>query len=101
MKTCIKCGQQKADTEFPKSQHCATKVRGECKACRAEAGAALKRQRRAEERERARLEAEARKQVVNTNVAGPRNFVTTEVWVPTDRTFYRNNGLKHIQSRGV
>lgn len=44
-------------------------------------------------------------EVINSNklpVATPRTYRTTEEYVPSkDRSYYRNDGNKHIKSRGL
>lgn len=103
MKTCIKCGESKHESEFPKSQHNPLGTRNECKVCKAQIGLNRKWARREEERQKALAEAKNRSDEakIAKGIALPRNFVSTDSYVPDANFYYRNNGNKHIQSRGV
>lgn len=107
-KTCTKCGESKPTSEFPLCTLGGKYgVRSECKPCRAEAQKAARTSRKARERAKSKLEAAARKAELEAAAAStkalPRTFNTIKdptPWVPVDRTYYRNGGNKHIQSRG-
>lgn len=97
-KKCATCGKVKSIDNFCVASYDRTKYRPDCKVCKAA--------KQRVQRKNAKLrDALIAKQTIAKpkapDVVPPRTFTTTEVWVPRDRTFYRNDGLKHIQSRGV
>lgn len=95
VKTCSKCGAVKPLADF---------YRGfMCKACRVGSQLRRKKERKEEERLKALAEAQARREsdLVSRNIALPRTFTFTETYVPDSNFYQRNNGNKHIQSRGV
>lgn len=97
MKVCSKCNQERPFSFFQLSD--SGNYRNQCRDCRRKAGTDRKKARREMDKKIALLEA-ASKQLPD-NVALPRTFHRVEAWVPEDRSYYRNNGNKHIQSRGV
>lgn len=97
---CSKCKQDKPVHRFAVNSSSKTGRRSECKECQ-QAGWS-KEDRRMKDKQAA-LDQIARAEEIRKvlNIAGPRNYVTTEVWIPRDNSYYRNDGNKHIQSRGV
>ena len=100
MKKCNTCGETKAIEDFPLTQG---KRRAQCKLCRVAMQRKRKAERVAELKAIAEAEAAARKEAYlnRENVALPRTFTFTETYVPDSNFYQRNNGNKHIQSRGV
>lgn len=94
---CLRCKKEKDVTEMTKSHP------KQCKSCRKELQVVYRAGLKERERKQALLEAAARNEaeLIAKHVALPRTYVTHEVWVPSERTYYRNNGNRHIPSRGV
>lgn len=96
MKKCNKCGAEKPLSDFHRGYV--------CKACRALSQLNRKKARREEDRQKALHEAKTRSSVewkVAQGIALPRTFSYSDNYVPESNFYQRNNGNKHIQSRGV
>lgn len=98
--TCKKCGETKALTLFVPSRNAAIGYRSLCKACKNVQQLAT-RQRRAAEAV-ARVQATRVEREADPTITPPRNYVGhTGKWVPPAEGYVRNNGNKHIPSKGV
>lgn len=103
-KTCTKCGEAKDRSMFDLNRKSNNRVilRTVCKVCSAKA----KREHMAKKRELERLHAQSIKdQIDRSTIAKPRTFnhlKDGECWTGhTERQYIRNEGLKHILSKGV
>ena len=98
---CSCCKQDKPIELFNKDSHRPSGYRPHCKECKNAKQRDSKAIRRQRDREaalvHAAIEAERRKSM---NIAAPRTYVSTETWVPEERAYYRNDGNRHIKSRG-
>lgn len=101
MKTCNKCKCDKRIDEFPRSATSKDGHRAICRACRNEQRLGWKKAKALQDKIQALQEVAAKDHAVEMNVAAPRTYVTFDPLVPSDRDFYRNDGLKHIPSRGL
>jgi hypothetical protein len=91
MPKCNKCGETDPNKMATWNSH-KSGYRTICKAC-ANAG---------KKAARARLKEESKRPVPrNPQAAGPRDYVPQGNYVPDPLAYYRNNGNKHIQSRGM
>lgn len=103
VKKCSRCGLEKPLTEFIQRSNVKSGYGAMCKPCKNDAQVAQ----RASSMERERLQAIEDAKALNAEdlvargVCLPRTFVFTETYVPDNRVYYRNDGNKHIQSRGV
>lgn len=86
---CVGCGEMKLGSFFAPDPRKASGVRARCRACYAE------QRRTVTDRAREQLRDEG------PNVTPPRTFVSTQVWVPVDQSYYRNDGHRNIRSRGL
>lgn len=96
MKTCTTCNVAHPLSEFPKK-------RGQCRTCRNEWQKANLEARRLRDKQRVleELAAKDAAYLAARNIAAPRTYnVMTTVYVP-EKGHCRNDGNKHIQSRGV
>ena len=107
MRTCNRCGKTKPLHEFvtdPKYKH---GHRPFCRVCKSKEQAKQRVAARLRDKQKALLEAAARQEADSKAQKGeslivpPRTYTNMAVpYVPDTQVYYRNNGNKHIPSRG-
>lgn len=111
---CNVCGKEKPLGDLVVDSHTRNKYRPLCKMCKnkqqrkqREARERREKQRQLEEAAQRLIAQDEREAITNaqegdTLIASPRTYnKMNTVYVPDTRMFYRNNGNKHIPSRGV
>lgn len=97
--TCKSCGATKLISMFVRCTKSVTGYRQLCTACKSKQNAAHRAKRAASVVQAVQETRAARE--ADKNVTPPRTFVPANTaWVPQDIGYVRNNGNKHIQSRG-
>ena len=97
--TCNVCKQTKLLTLFVRCNKSASGYRPLCNACKSIQNAAHRAKRSAKVVQEVQASRAARE--ANPDIVPPRTFVPADTaWVPQDFGYVRNNGNKHIQSRG-
>lgn len=97
---CNVCNETKALSMFAQSSSNKLGYRPLCKACRSIKNADQRTRRAALAVEKVLSDRDARE--ADTSIARPRTYTQNKThWTPPDAGYIRNNGNKHIQSRGV
>ena len=100
---CNKCKLFKLAQEFPKDATARDGLAYSCRPCKAISRKACKEKRKVLDKKIQELEAIAKieqKEKELPNIAGPITFVSRGIYKPDSAGYVRNEGLKHIQSRG-
>ena len=97
--TCKSCGATKLISMFVRCTKSASGYRPLCNACKSIQNAAHRAKRSAKVVQEVQASRAARE--ANPDIVPPRTFVpASTAWVPQDAGYVRNNGNKHIPSKG-